>query len=267
MTLIIGIKCKDGIVMAADGVATLGSMGQKTVLQPTKKLWVLQEKMVIGVSGAVGLGQLLQGKMESLWCDDKALRGKKPYEAMSVISQGFREYIIPELQVAQISIKTFGNAGLNSALTSTLLALPISQELCLFQFDPQGSPEQSTDELPFVSIGSGQTIADPFLCLLRKVFWSEHQPIINEALVAAIWTLVHAIEVNPGGVAEPIQVITMRQDGNNTVIKELSPAELSEHREMVKEAEKAIADSLTSFREAIEDSDTTTEIPEPPTTV
>jgi 20S proteasome alpha/beta subunit len=40
MTLIIGIKCSDGIVMGADGAATFGSLGQQTIRQGTKKLEV-----------------------------------------------------------------------------------------------------------------------------------------------------------------------------------------------------------------------------------
>ena len=51
MTLIIGIKCKDGIVLGADGAATLGAMGQRTILQPMKKLEIISSAMVLGVSG------------------------------------------------------------------------------------------------------------------------------------------------------------------------------------------------------------------------
>lgn len=261
MTLIIGIKCKDGIVMAADGAATLGSMGQSTALQPTKKLSIIKDKIIVGVSGPVGLGQMLKGKMESIW-DNGLLSGKKCHEAMSVISQGFREYIMPELQVAQVARNTIGNAGLTSALSSTVVALPVSGELCLLQFDQQGAPEQTTEELPFVSIGSGQSIADPFLGLLRRISWSDHQPTLNEGLFAAIWTLDHAIKVNPGGVAEPMQIMIMQQEDSKTTIKELSEAELSEHREAVRSAEKVMADSLTNFKKSISGEDGAT-IPEP----
>ncbi len=38
MTLIIGIKCSDGIVMGADGAATFATLGQPTIRQETKKL-------------------------------------------------------------------------------------------------------------------------------------------------------------------------------------------------------------------------------------
>jgi 20S proteasome alpha/beta subunit len=261
MTLIIGIKGKDGIVMASDGAATLGSMGQSTALQPTRKLSVIKEKLVIGVSGPVGLGQMLKGKAEAMW-DAHALSGKKPHEGMQVLSQGFREYILPELQVARVASQTIGNAGLSSAICLTLVAVPIGGDLCLFQFDQQGSPEETTEEIPFASIGSGQPIADPFLGLLRRIFWSDHQPTVQEALFAAVWALDHAIKINPGGVAEPMQVITMIKNGANIEIKELSDAELSEHRTAVKAAEGAIAESLTHFKKSMA-GDVGVKIPEP----
>jgi len=250
--------------MAADGAATLGSMGQSTAQQPIKKLYTLKDKIVMGVSGPVGLGQLLKGKMESLW-DANTFSGKRPHEGMSLISQGFREYIMPELQVAQVARNAIGSAGLSSAVSHSLVAVPISRELCLFQFDQQGAPEQTTEELPFTSIGSGQPIADPFLGLLRRVLWSDHQPTVNEGLFAAVWTLDHAIRVNPGGVAEPMQLITMLQNGGDTVIHELSEAELSEHRGAVRGAESAMADSLSNFRASISGEGSAVDIPDPST--
>jgi len=264
MTLIIGIKCKDGIVMAADGAATLGSMGQHTAQQPTKKLSILKDKIIMGVSGPVGLGQMLKGKMDSIW-DAGMLRNKKPHEAMSLISTGLREYIIPELKVAEISRNVIGNIGLSSALSATLVALPASRELCLIQFDQQGAPEETTEELPFACIGSGQSIADPFLGLLRRVFWSDHQPNIDEGLFAAVWALDHAIKVNPGGVAEPMQIITMVQSGSDTKIKELSFEEITEHKEAVRNAERAMAISLAEFKKSLsgEVASETPDIPQP----
>lgn len=248
--------------MAADGAATLGSMGQHTAQQPIKKLSALKGRIIMGVSGPVGLGQLLKGKMESMW-DAGELSGKRPHEAMSIMSKGFRDHILPELQVAQVARNAIGNVGLTSALSSTLVAVPVSKELCLFQFDQQGAPEQVTDELPFASVGSGQPIADPFLGLLRRVFWSDHQPTIEEGLFAAVWTLDHAIKVHPGGVAEPMQVMTLKRDGSSIVTKELSEAELMEHKEAVRSGESAMADSLVEFRKSISGKEGAAEIPQP----
>lgn len=60
MTLIVGIKCADGVVMGADGAATLGNpvVGQATVTQPVSKLHIVDNRILMGGSGAVGLSQL-----------------------------------------------------------------------------------------------------------------------------------------------------------------------------------------------------------------
>lgn len=50
-----------------------------------------------------------------------------------------------------------------------VLALPLMREPCLFQFDQQGAPEEAEDDLPFVSIASGQAIAEPFFTFIRRV--------------------------------------------------------------------------------------------------
>ncbi len=66
MTLIVGLKCSDGIVLGADGAATLGVMGHQTARQTTKKLTILSESVVVGVSGPVGLAQRVAGEVQLL---------------------------------------------------------------------------------------------------------------------------------------------------------------------------------------------------------
>src|SRR5262245_30654943 len=68
-------------------------------------------------------------------------------------------------------------AGL-TALSKTMVALPIKRKLCLFQFDYSGAPEEATAELPFIALGSGQPIADPFLAFLKRILWKDHRPTV-----------------------------------------------------------------------------------------
>src|SRR5256885_291322 len=57
---LLGIRRSDGIVLGADGSATLGALGTYTARQQSvKKLRIVREKIVFGLSGPVGLGQLL----------------------------------------------------------------------------------------------------------------------------------------------------------------------------------------------------------------
>lgn len=262
MTLIIGIKCNEGVVVASDGAATMGSLGTRTVEQPTKKLDILQNKIIIGVSGPVGLGQRIKGEIDTLYASKdpvNGLLGKKPYETMTIISTKIRQHIFPELDAATRARNVIGNVALDSVLSASLVAIPLNTEAHLFQFDQQGAPEETLATLPYTSIGSGQTIADPFLGFIRRIFWQTSCPNLNDGIFAAVWTLQHAISVNPGGVSYPIQVATLKHDGKNWIAREYSDLELQEHNEAVTAAEN----KLLHFKETIVKASEAQDIPQP----
>ena len=249
MTLIVGIKCSDGIVMGADGEATLGNaVGLHTVVQPTTKLHILQGNIVMGVSGPVSLGQLYRDRVESLWKGNKlGLKIKLP-----AVQRLLQEAIQKDAEVAVAQARAWvpliGNGPASeSVLTSLLIAVPVEGNVGrpeLIQCNHAGVPEAATDDLPYVSIGSGQPLADPFLAFLRHIFWFHHLPTVSDGVFATVWTLTHAIRVNPGGVADPIQVIVL-SGGKGSAAKELSQEDMREHHENVAHAEGC----LKSFRE------------------
>jgi len=261
MTLIIGIKCKDGIVMGSDGAATLRTMGQSTIIQPTKKLEIISNSIVLGVSGPVGIGQIFKGVIKKLWENDKFHGKKESYEAMEFLSESLWEHMEPEFQKASIAKNIIGNIALDSAICLTLIAIPISKKLRLFQFNQQCSPEEATNNLPFVSIGSGQKIADPFLAFLRKIFWpNEELPYLEDGILTVLWTLEHAIRTHPGGVSNPKQIITIKKENNKYKIHEFQEKELEDQLEGIYEIEKYLSEYPSKLKGDI---DTKGEIPTP----
>jgi 20S proteasome alpha/beta subunit len=247
LTLIVGIVCPDGVVVSSDGAATLGALGQRTARQPTRKLEICHNAVIVGTSGPIGLGQRIFGEIEEL-TQNNGLQNKKPFQAMNAIRiELFNKYIQPELQAAQVARGVVGQPALDSALSATLVAMPVKDRGCLFAFDQQGAPEMASDSLPFMSIGSGQPLADPFLAFIRRVFWPDRCPTIPESVFAVVWTLDHAIKTNPGGVADPVQVAILEKQDNNWRARELDEAELHEHREATSSAE----DALRAFRQAM----------------
>ena len=67
-----------------------------------------------------------------------------------------------------------------TVLCKSLVAFPFKGQPRLFQFDYSGAPEEATKDLPFVALGSGQRIDDPFLALLKRVLWSDAEPSVAE---------------------------------------------------------------------------------------
>lgn len=246
MTLIVGMLCNQGVVLAADGAATLGSMGTWTARQPVKKLELVGDRVAIGVSGPVGLSQLLTDRLRQLWQGGK-LSGtlcKTSADAMRVLSEEFKKDVHPALHSAQIAAGVLGHqTAAASAICSVVVALPIAKHPSLLQFDQQCTPEAATKDLPFVAVGIGQRTADPFLAFLRRVFWPDRLPNVAEGIFAATWTLRQAIETSPGGVADPIQVMVLEGEA----VREVGIAELGEHEQNVSAAEQYMSDFKHKF--------------------
>jgi len=249
--------------MGADGAATLGSMEEPTIRQPTPKLCIIKKSLILGVSGPIGLAQRFAGRIEKLWAEDRSLTGQKPWQAMTTIRGALWEILGPELQVADVAKRALGQGAIRSAYSTSLLAVPVAKKTCLFQFDQQGAPEEATENIPFVSIGSAQKIADPFLAFLRDVFWSEKLPGVGDGVFATVWTLLHAVRTNPGGVAEPIEVGVLRCKDQTFEATILSDEEMDEHRQAVRKAEKHLQTFPASLQEQPEEEPADTPPPEP----
>jgi len=231
--------------MGADGAATLGSIQQRTVWQPVKKLSILASQIIVGSSGHVGLGQRLRFVTQQLW-EAKKFSGVKPEEAVTTLRNEFWPYLEVEIHAAEAAGKIAGYNAYQSAITQTLIAMPIRHEACLFQFDQQGAPEIATRDIPFVAIGSGQGIADPFLAFIRRIFWEKDKlPKLSEGIFATQCTLKHAITTAPGGIGGDTQVMVLEKSDGNWQAKELSAPDLQEHNQNIEDAENA----LKHFRE------------------
>jgi len=182
------------------------------------------------------LSQRIGGTINKLW-DDRRLRGAS-FEVMQAIRDGIGPMLRQEMVYATDTAKLIGHPAASSAAISlTVLAIPIQGTLRLYQFGCTGEPEEATANIPFIAIGSGQNLADPFLAFLREIFWKQSQPNTSEGIFATVWSLLHAIRRNTGGVAEPIQLLTIKQEAGRAVIKEFDDAELQETRQGVTEAE------------------------------
>ncbi len=237
MTLIVGIKCADGIVLGSDGAATLGSLGQSTVRQAIEKIEVISNAALIGVSGPVGLAQYFIHELQEAW-EKKEFSGKTPVEARKILERRFWPHVESEVNRANVVRQVIApQVVIQSVVSSVLVALPVSKSPCLFQFNQQCSSEEATENLPFVAIGSGQAIADPFLAFIREIFLKDQVLKVNGGTFAALWTLRHAIRTHPGGVADPISLAQLTHDGKDWMARRLEEPDLLEHQQMIDELE------------------------------
>lgn len=229
MTAIVGVWCKDGVVLGTDSSATFSAGRQPTIEQLTDKLVVVGDACVFAGTGSVGLGQRFAAIAQGMW-DDKKFQG-----GHLTVAKALTKATIEDFSATYAPKEQFG----------ALMAFRCDQKhyLCEFQVaDLQ--PEFKDEKLWYASMGSGQAITDPFLGFIREVFWGEGVPNVREAAFAVTWALDHAVNVNPGGINHPVRLVLEKASDGKLHARKLEEAELGEHRQNI----EAAKERLRSFR-------------------
>jgi 20S proteasome alpha/beta subunit len=237
LTSIVGVYCSDGVVIGTDSSATFSSGGLRTIEQETKKIEIYHGTVIVAGTGEVGLGQRFCNLTEKSF-RDAGFTKRKPVETMADLSQR----AVKDFQ----STYTFFPHLPSGFNYGALVAYSIGDNYSLCEFDPiHFRPELKLPEQKFFfsTMGSGQVITDPFLALMRKIFWNPDPPTVAEAKFIITWALTHAIEVNTGGINGPIQMAAIRKnDKGRYSAAMISDAEIREHSDMVESAESHLAD-------------------------
>ena len=235
MTALVGIRCKDGVVIGADGSATFGDGQHRTIEQPAKKIEIIDNHVIVAGSGYVGHAQRFCHVVRNLWRDQQ-FKGKDAIAIGKMLSQ--------------TGIKDFKETGVTQLNYSALVAYSAKEGMSLCELpSAEGfQPEiKMTDGNWWVAAGSGQTILDPLLAFFRSIYWREEAPTLRGGIFTALWALLHACEVNPGGINEPISIAILEHGKKRISARLLPEKELSEHRNMVKDASVHMA----SFRNIV----------------
>ena len=65
---------------------------------------------------------------------------------------------------------------------------------------------------------------------------------MSEGKFAVAWALQHALDVNPGGIKDPIEMATLERGRSGTVARMLDESDTAEHRANVQGLEEHIAE-------------------------
>lgn len=241
MTVLVGVKCSDGVVIGADSIAT-SSYGQGRLMQiKTEKLAVVGDRVIIASTGSVGLGQRFVDTVGRAWTEGA-------FQTSCVdCARHLARAAIGDFQQTGVPYNPASGWGYGA-----LVAAPHENRPELVEFGTQDfQPEIKSERLHFVSMGSGQMLAEPFMGFISRVIWGEQVPDVRTAMFGVYWALNHAIQMSPGGVGEPIRLATLRQEGNDWVARLLEPEELEEQAQHIAAIEERIADyPLSVFRQA-----------------
>ena len=235
MTAVVGILCSDGVVVGTDSSVTMGFGTFRTIEQPTEKLDVVDNRAIIAGTGNVGHGQRFRNVIENA-LHNKQFVGER---------NGVRQKPVDICRnISKATIADFRETLTPLEAYSALLAVPVGREQVLCEFANGFQPTLYTDQMWFGSMGSTQPITDPFLALMREIFWSTGQPTVQEATLAVTWTLDHAIAVNPGGVNGPARIAVLEPNKNSSPARLLADEDLNEHRSWIQDAKHHLSDRL-----------------------
>jgi hypothetical protein len=227
MTSIVGITCQNGIIIGTDSSATFAAGRMPTIEQPTEKLEVFGGRVIVAGTGQVGLGQRFSAIMQN------------------ALAQGVFDQ--PHVEVgktlSKAAIDDFRQTYVSPGQYGALVAFPCRQQLHLCEFALSDfQPEFKTDKLWYVSMGSAQPITDPFLALMREIFWGRGCPSVQDGVFAVLWSLQHAVSVNPGGVNSPIRISVLTSENGTPNARLLDEADLDEHSEHIEYAKNLLRD-------------------------
>ena len=237
MTVVVGVRSTEGVVIGTDSAMTFGPLPQQpTIEQPFhEKIRVIGDGIIVASTGEIGLGQRFADVAKRLW-------DKKSFSDKNIIDVG--------RMLAQNAINDFRSTSVNPGQLGALVACRCSHRAEIIEFPVHNfQPDVKTEANWYVSMGSGQTIADPLLGFAREAFWGNDPPNHQEAIFAATMVLKLACKMSPFGVAEPIQMATLSRAKGSLAARKLTRDELLEHAESVKAAIRHFKDYRKILRE------------------
>lgn len=234
MTVLVGVKCTDGVVIGADSMAT-STHGPASLLQTqTDKIQIIAGEVIVAGSGSVGLIQRFTNVVDELWKNEEVKRNM--WSCIKSISAA----TITDFKSTGVPFKQPPH-GLGFGFGS-LLAAPIEGEARLVEYGEADVQPELKDEKPiFVSMGSGQMLAEPFVAFVSRVLWDDGVPDVQAAMFGVYWALDHTIKYAPGGVGEPIRMALLKEENREWNARVLDDDELQEKAQHINQIERRIA--------------------------
>lgn len=235
MTAVVGILCKDGVVIGTDSSATLVAGAVPTIEQPVEKLHICQGTIIVAGTGHVGHGQRFCENVGKAW-ENKLFLHSAQRTPMDVATA---------LCAAQV--QDFQKTGARPGDYGALVAFPHKKgpQLCEFALK-DFQPEMKHSGMWFCSMGCTQPLTDSFLALMRQIFWTDGPPSLSDGMFVATWTLDHAIRYNAGGVNAPVRMAVLQ----GTAARMVPPEDLQEHYQNISAACKCLRNYRNEHHEA-----------------
>lgn len=234
MTLVAGIQCTDGIVLAADSRAIPGT-GVVDVTEDVKKVHWIGQRFLVALGGFSGQGRRFLEALCSLQIEEAT---QSCFAIQEVIHAAMQPLVASVAIAAKNAREIDGKGGLGHVLAEALIAYLGSEGPCLVHLNPYGQCDRIDDTIYHV-IGDGEKVAAPFLSYIKRHVWGHNRPTIATGIVSVLW-MFHFAHNCAGDFAPPWTVATLQRSEDGEISVEfLSDDVLDAHHRYVNFLEEA----------------------------
>ncbi len=198
MTALVGIYCKNGIVIASDSALTVNGIieqiySNKLVVDPARQL------ITAFSCSDLGFAQRYRNKIVKEW-DTPAKDIEEKINNLSRI--GLEEFYDTHYPQHKLKVPASFLIGFVQDGEHYLIGLPEGG----FQ------PVRYDQYHWYCTIGSGSEIIAPLIGFIREIYWQNGAPNIAQAIFHAYMCLHLAIKINTGGVNGDIHIGVIQRD-------------------------------------------------------
>lgn len=244
MTIVVGIKCVDGIVLGCDSMLTVGGFAQ----QSGQKIHVLNcaPQQLYAFSGDLSFAERFRAIAAA--CSNHINTSLHMLDYATTIGSAV--------------VKNFSATGLDPLKVELITALAFVRngepELCEFT---RGSQPRFLDAHHYRCVfGSGAVAATPFLKFLTDTLLPNRQPTLAEGKLLAAWAIKYSIDTLSGSVGGPIDMATIEKNGGSWILREYDQQEVQEALQAI----RAASDALIAWRDGLGNDIVTEAPPQPP---
>ncbi len=250
MIVVVGMLCEGGVIIGTDSAATLGNPLLRTIEQPTRKIDIVDDSVIVAGTGEIGLHQRFVAVVERL-------QGERVFKDVGTSHVEVGKRLAVEAQNDFASTNAFKQRQDATGVSrwfdyGALVAFWKHGKGHLVELGTGTLQPEFKDDggLWHVSMGSGMSIADPFLGMMRRAFCVTSTPKLAIGRFIVCWTLVHTIELNTGGIGGPPAIAVLSKEGGTPAAKMISEEQLQEHLAMVDLAYGHLSEFPTSIESA-----------------
>lgn len=233
MTVIVGLMCSDGAILASDSQGT--DIEARVRYEVGSKIFVLGSHIVWGLSGAMGLAQVLKGSL------DEAVKRSWPQKTLSQIRITLVDKVTGRQREA---VRQYVPLDDRPPPSAEFLCCGCTADQWLLEISERGDHQQHGE---FCAIGSGKTTA--YHCWKNLQHYAPCQDTVESGKVLVYRIVSEVIETDFVFVGFPVRIWTVTSDG----AKSLPAAEIDALGKLVsawKDEEKHSLKSVLEGRAA-----------------